>query len=674
MIKAISLYLFWAINFSMNSKGFMNFKRLSFSGKAVWQNNKPFIWFLFSLLLLHSVLKIIFYRYNQPLLFAGAETSITVSEKLQLVKWSLAQDILTLLGINSFLLFTLTVVRFVTEKISAWLILVLAWLVIPFFALANSIALIINLADIFYFRFHFQRANADLLYVLDHPWNRLMQQHFFIILFFLLGLAAIIYLMFRMHIKLFRSFIKGENCRLITVILFILFSLSFLFKNACSRYLVPAYPMVELQSKQLPFVQNSFHTFLYSYFRKGEAMFRKNYMSNTEADSIMPIRKKLSISNTDTDKKNIVLFIMESVPYDFFDSASAYKVSMPFFDSLLQKSTFFSNAFCYAHESNKGITAILTGIPTLSDIPIYHSPYINMPFTPIGTALKKLNYQSMFCIGDEYDNFGFAKCMNWLGIDAYYSKEDIPGYKNLPAHTMGLQDAGVLNFFKQKTDQLRKPFFAIQYNISTHYPYDIEKSFSKKSPANYNAAMKAMQYYDYSLQQFFNAAKSESWFANTKFIFCSDHWLFPQGKLGPYTAVSAFRIPIIIFDPSDTKKKTISHVASQFDIHTTILAAAGYRDSIISYGNNLLDSSVISNYVFSKSGNTIYQVIDSNYILGFNTVSNKAEYLYDYKKDILLQKNLAADKNVSQILDGLLIRVKAFLQKTTLQYNSNPVK
>jgi phosphoglycerol transferase MdoB-like AlkP superfamily enzyme len=658
----------------MNSNGFMKFKNLSFSGKAVWQNNKPFIWFLLSLLFLHSVLKIIFYQYNHSLLFAGAETNITGVEKLELAKWSLAEDMLTLLGINSVILFTLAIGRFVTEKISAWLNVTLAWLIIPFFTLVNSLALILNLGDIFYFRFHFQRANADLLYVLDHPGNRLMQQHFFTIFIFFAALAGIIYLMLKMHIKLFRSFIRGNNCRLVTTILFITMGAAFFFKAAFSRYLVPTYPMVELQSNQLPFVQNSFHTFLYSYFRKGKAVLQRNYMSDAEADSLMPIRKKLNIINTEAGKKNIVLFIMESVPYDFFDSSSAYKVSMPFFDSLLQKSTFYNNAFGYAHESNKGITAILTGIPTIHDIPLYHSPYINMPLTPIGTALKKLNYQSLFCIGDEYDNFGFAKCMNWLGIDTYYSKEDIPGYRSLPAHSMGLQDAAVLDFFKQKIDQQQKPFFAIQYNISTHYPYDIPENFAKKSPVDYTAPMKAMQYYDYSLQQFFNAAKNKAWFANTTFIFCSDHWLFPQGKLGPYTAVSANRIPIIIFDPADTKKKMVSRLVSQFDIHATVLATAGYPDSIISYGNNLSDSTVISNYVFSKPGSTIYQVMDSNYVLGFNTTSNKAEYLYNYKKDILLTNNLIADKNASHILSGLLIRIKAFLQQTTSHYNSNPVK
>jgi len=582
-------------------------------------------------------------------------------------KWSLLTDLLTLLAINSLLLFALTVGRLVSKKISAWII-------IPAFVLLNSFAIILNCIDIFYFPFHFQRANAGLLYVIDHPVNRLMQQNFWLILAFVLIICFILGLVWFLHKKLYSAFAKGNNCRLFTALLFLCLIFLVIFKHSFTKNLVPTYPLVELNSNQLPVVQNSFHTFAYSVFRGGTGLKTKNYMPDATCDSIFPIRKKLNINNTDTGKKNIVLFIMESVPYDFFDSASAYKVSMPFFDSLLQKSTFFNKAFCYAHESNKGITAILAGVPTLSDMPLYHSPYVNMPVTPIGTALKKLNYRSMFCIGDEYDNFGFAKFVNWMGIDEYYSKEDIPGYKNLPAHSMGLQDEAVLAFFNQKIDQSQKPFFAIHYNISTHYPYDIPEGFAKTSPKDYTAPMKAMQYYDRSLQQFFNGAKNEAWFANTKFIFCSDHWLFPQGKLGPYTAVSANHIPVIIFDPSDTKKKVINHLVNQFDIHATILAAAGYTDSIISYGNNLLDSSMTGNYVFSKSGSVIYQVMDSNYVLGFNTISNKTEYLYNYNQDDLLHKDLSKDKNYSQVLNGLLTRVKAFLQKTSSHYNSNAFK
>lgn len=642
----------------------MKFKLLPFSGKTVWQSNKPFIWFLLSLLLIHSLLKIIFYQYNYQLLFNGAETGITAFEKFRLLKWSLAGDLLTLVGINSLLLFALTAGRLIGQKVTNWL-------TIPLFIAINSFAVILNLIDIFYFRFHFQRANADLLYVLDHPFERLLQQNIFIILLFLICIAAIIYLLYFLHRKLSAAFFKGNYCSLTTATLFVCFVVFFITKNRFIKLLVPTYPMIELKSNELPIVQNSFHTFAYSIFRIEKGTEQKNYMPVAACDSLMPIRKKLTLNTTDSAKKNIVLFIMESVPYEFFDTASEYKVAMPFFDSLLEKSTFYNNAFCYAHESNKGITAILAGIPTISDIPVYHSQYINMPITHIGTALKKLNYQSLFCIGDEYDNFGFAKCMNWLGIDKYYSQEDIPNYKKLPAHSMGLQDEYVLDFFEQKISQTQNSFFAINYNISTHYPYDIPQNFSKQLPATYADAMKAMRYYDYSLQNFFAKAKSEAWFSNTTFIFCSDHWLFAGGNKENVNKLSWYRIPIIIYDPALNKKRIVDKPVSQFDVLGTVLAIAGCKDSIISYGGNLLDSNSYNNYAISRPNNTLYQITDSSYILGFNVINNKNEYFFNYKKDKQLKNNLAGNKDSAAVLDRLKKRLEAFLQKSGSHFNRN---
>jgi phosphoglycerol transferase MdoB-like AlkP superfamily enzyme len=180
-----------------------------------------------------------------------------------------------------------------------------------------------------------------------------------------------------------------------------------------------------------------------------------------------------------------------------------------------------------------------------------------------------------------------------------------------------------------------------------------------------------MQYYDHSLQQFFNQSKNEPWFVNTTFIFCSDHWLFPEGKKGTYTPVASYRIPIIIYKPSDEKKKISNKLASQFDIAETILSTAGYRDSIISYGNDLTDSRLTNKYVYSRSGNTLYLVRDSSYVLGFNSITNKAEFLYNYKKDIHLTQNLFTDKNSSATMANLLMQVQAFLQKASAQYNGN---
>ncbi len=645
----------------------MKFKFLPLSGKTAWQNNKPFIWFVLRLLFIFSVLKIIFYNYNFDLLFTGTETSNTAADKFKLIKWSLANDMLTILLINTALLFLLQLGNLLKVKISTRLIL-------PFFVLLNSFAVLLNLSDIFYFPFHFQRASADLLYVLEHPLKLLLHYNIFIIIAFITAIVFILFLIWQIHKIFYRSFLNGAHCLLVTAILIMCILMAVLFKNNSTKILVPTYPMVELKSNQLQVVQNSFHTFLFSVFRNGEGVPSKNYMSDNECDSLFPIRKKLNLSYTDSVKKNVVLFIMESVPYDFFDTASPYKVTMPFFDSLLEKSTFYNNAFCYAHESNKGITAILAGIPTISDIPVYHSQFVNMPMTRIGSALKINNYHSFFCIGDDYDNFGFAKCMNWLGIEKYYSKEDIPNYKNLPAHSMGIQDEYVLHFLHQKIKQQQQPFFAIHYNISTHYPYDIPRSFSERLSGDYTAPMKSMMYYDYSLQQFFAAAKNDPWFKNTIFIFCSDHWMFPKGIKEVYNSYSGYRIPIIIYNPSVNQKKIVSNPVSQFDIMGTILAITGYKDSIISYGDNLSDSMSFKNLVFSKPASSLYQVTDSIYVLGFNITTDKPEYLYNYKKDNQLHENLLQNKNAAAILKSLSTQVKAFIQKAGLHYKGKVVK
>jgi phosphoglycerol transferase MdoB-like AlkP superfamily enzyme len=297
-----------------------------------------------------------------------------------------------------------------------------------------------------------------------------------------------------------------------------------------------------------------------------------------------------------------------------------------------------------------------------------------MPVTHVGTILKKLNYHSLFCIGDEYDNFGFAKCTNWLGIEKYYSKEDIPGYKTLPSHSMGIQDEYVLDFFRQKIDQQQSPFFAVHYNISTHYPYDIPAAFSAPLPKTYTDPMKSMLYYDHSLQKFFDAAAKQPWFTNTIFIFCSDHWLVPDDKRIEFNAITGYRIPLIIYDATVSKKKTELLPVGQFDILGTVLAASGYQDSLISYGGNLLDGTSLNGRVFSKRNSSVYQVIDSSFVLGFNITSNKTEYLYNYKRDLSLKQNLVTDSNSRVIANDMTNMVKAFIQKACTQFNGRPFK
>jgi phosphoglycerol transferase MdoB-like AlkP superfamily enzyme len=578
---------------------------------------------------------------------------------LQVLQWSIIYDVFAVVLINLPLLLFITVggKLLVNEKLKIFVLL--------FFTIINTLCLVLNVVDIFYFRFHLQRADADLLYVLRNPFeNGTMTA--LLVLFAALAFCFVAgKFIYKNLTKLsarstpaIRFYLSGA--------LFMVFLLLFFING--SKKILPTYPLTAIKPVQLPLTQNSLLTFSYSVYRRNEISIPdRKYMPDNQAAELFSIHKQ----NTTlaAAKKNIVLFIMESVPSDFFDNNSAYKVAMPFFDSLVNKSTYFSNAFSYSYSSNKGITALLAGIPTMTDIPLYHSKFVSIDHTAIGDELAKNKYSSSFFIGDNYDDFGFAQFCRWTGIQHYYCMEDIPGYKKMERHTMGLHDEYVLNFMGHQLNKMQQPFFAVQYNISTHYPNDLPKTFKDRFPQkNTTPQMKTMQYYNDCLERFFNDASGQSWYNNTVFIFCSDHWAQPHKNKIKIDEVESFRIPIFIYEPSKERKEIVPSPVSQMDIMNTILYYGGLRDSFISYGTSLKDSLLNSHRtIFTKTNSAIYHSITENYVLGFDAINGKRVYCYEYKKDPERKYDLLKKPRFNGA-DSLILEMKAFLQTASVHY------
>ena len=623
------------------------------------KNEKAAAIFLLKLLILLFLLKSFFYFYNNHVV---AQTAAVSSHNIaNLLKWSFGNDALVLLLINSPFLALLAVLSFFKKKRIAVILLT------GFFLLLNTVCILLNLVDVFYFHFHLQRADADLLYVLQHPFQKTFLTNSGTSIIGLLAGVGLIYLIYRVHKKLLEHYYEGKHF-IVSSSLMIICCLVFFISGA--KRMIPTYPLVELKSGELQLVQNSFHTFFYSVYRNDEAIVRPYVFLPAElAGKLIQINKTVPENNIDLKKKNIVLFIMESIPEEFFNNGSKYRVAMPFLDSIVQQSTYFNNGYSYGHSSNKGIVSVLTGIPTLTEIPLYHSNYAGIPVTAVGTRLATEGYSSSFFIGDAYDDFGFAKCCNWLGIQHYYSKESIPGHEHMESNTMGLHDQYVLDFMGDKINKMNEPFFAVNYNTSTHYPNDLPKAYREKYPQqNITNQMKCMSYYNECLQIFFSKASQQSWYNNTVFIFCSDHWMYPNAKDLRSDIVQGFHIPIFIFEPARSQRKIISNPVSQFDILNTVLHIAGTKDPFISYGNNLLDSvQDPARIVFSKENNNLYQAMDSSYVLGFNPVTGKAEFCYNYRTDLRRSNNLASASNI--VVDSMIIKMKAFLQTASYHYN-----
>ncbi len=622
---------------------------------------KPAFTFLLKLLILLSLLKCIFFFYN---LHSGQGWQVTgFSNAILLICWSVFYDIF----IISILAVPLTILFFLFKNKTT--ILKITGII---FSALLSLMVLLNAIDIFYFPFKLQRADAELLYVLRNPFNEVNLTYFLtaaliVITFILLGL------LFYSWISLFNKSNRFRHSEVTSMLFFV--SICFVSFISGPKKLLPTYPLVNLSYNQLPLVQNSFHQFVYSLFRKNESLiFSEDYIRNLPGSTRLNILKKNGanvMNDNDPTKRNIVLFIMESVPYDFFDSTSRYKVKMPFLDSLVTKSTFFTHSFSYSYNSNKGITAILAGTPTLTEIPLYHSAYTSIPMTHVGSVLQSEGYKSAFFIGDNYDDFGFAKCVNWLGIQRYYSMEDVPGYQHMEKHTMGLHDEFVLHFMSNKVDELPQPFFVTDFNISTHFPGNVPSTFKEKYPAiNITARMKTMSYYSECLSEFFKKAAKQPWYKNTVFIFCSDHWMYPDFNDSKNDVEKNFRIATFIFDPQKNEQQIINTPVSQLDIMNTVLHISNYKKEFISYGEDLLQMPADSNrVVFAKANDILYQAFDSSYVLGFNVVQGKSEFCYNYIKDPARQNNLTksvGDENVRSLVQ----KMKAFLHTGYMQYEN----
>ncbi|RYY45841.1 MAG: LTA synthase family protein [Chitinophagaceae bacterium] len=622
--------------------------------KKIIAREYPAVQLLLKLLILLWLVKTIFFLYNYRL-SNGWEIS-NAKTLFAVLGWALYYDLLcTALVLLPFFLALLLPVRrgrFLT--IAAWISVGL-----------GTFAVMLNIVDIFYFAFHRQRADADLLYVLRNPFQNGPAIALIILVAGIILLAVVSWILMKQFKRLIKVSVDNEPFYLTTIFLLCLIASLFV---GHSKRMLPNRPLTDVTSKQLPLTQNSLHSFLYSLYRSKEAVI--------PSASYFPANEQTRWFNNRTlntmaaaTPKNVVLFIMESVPYEFFDSNSPYKVPLPFLDSLLTHSSFYSNAFSYSYNSNKGITAILTGLPTLTDIPLYHSPFAGITKTSIGERLAATGYSSSFFIGDNFDDFGFAKCCNWTGIQHYYCMQDVPGYKKLPKHTMGLHDEYMIELMQEKLKTTPAPFFTTLYNISTHYPNDLTPTFRQQtSSLPLSAPAKSMLYYDQCLSNFFSWAATQPWYSNTVFIFCSDHWARPDDSVTTDDVVNSFRIPIFIFDPSINKKSVQHNLVSQLDIMNTVLSYSGSTDSITSYGKSLLEQPDTTRTIFTKVNNGVYQAINSRYVLGFDADAGRALYCFDYIADAKRERNLLSRKNSA--IDSIQNMMKAFLQSASNHYRN----
>jgi phosphoglycerol transferase MdoB-like AlkP superfamily enzyme len=494
--------------------------------------------------------------------------------------------------------------------------------------------------DFLHFRYLLQRLNASALSFLeDAKISGTMAWQTYPIIRIAGGMLVAVLLLFWLLRRLFKSvgyrpFTGGKPQRLGGCILVFLLCALAIFGRV-GQYPLRWSDAFDLGSDfQANLALNPFQSFFSSLsFRSSSfdpAKVKTNYplmaayLGVQRSDSIQLNFERVIVQPpTDTvfTQPNIVMVICESF--------SAFKSSMwgnplnttPYFNEICRQGLFFDNCFTPSFGTARGIWASITGIP---DVEANKTASRNPSMVDQHTIINDFKgYNKYYFLGGStsWANIRGVLTNNIQNLRLYEEQD----YKASKVDVWGISDR---NLFKEANNVLKqesKPFFAVIQTADNHRPYTIPeedlKEFKKISlPADSlkkygfdsNEELNAFRFTDFCCQSFIEAAKMETYFRNTIFIFIGDHGISGNaGAMFPPAwsddGLTRNHIPLLFYAPALVKPQRLHCVASQLDVLPTLAGLAR-----INYTNTSLGRDLLHQYAADSGKSNMAFIYDAN--------------------------------------------------------------
>ena len=617
--------------------------------------NNNFLLLLLRLLLLYVIMglcRLLFYAYNADII-----APITFSALPSIIKGSFIFDTASIFYTNILFIFLSLIPFYFREK--DWYQTFLGII----FTLTNSVAILINISDVFYFPYKLSRiAGDDLRYFSEDNLGSLflsfMGQYWwgFIILIisvFLLYNIGFTFLRLRKGVRFIISkpfFYIFQTIVLVGSLFFAIvgirgFSMSSatfpITMSDATVYVEPKYASLILSN---PFCL--IRTFDHSLVSP------KLTTKNINEELYSPVKIAQDSSEYNIEGMNIMVFVLES-----FGSAHIKSLSdgfaaddptyTPFLDSLFQHGILMTSAYQSGGRSIDAMPAIWASIPS------YKQNFLSLPqssatYKALPHILKDMGYSTSFMHGATKSSMSFQAFGQMAGINNFTSREDYETAEGTDDFDgkWGIFDHKFLPFTLKRIDELKPPFFNTTFTLSSHNPYVLPKGYEDKYPEGKMAIDRTISYTDGALRSFFNEAKTKSWYNNTIFIITADHGSGADNakwKGTPYN----YRVPIFLYSPSGKfPNQKIDKVVAHVDIMPTILSMLGYKDKFFSYGTDFFEVSEREPFVVNSFMGT-YNVVTKDILYQFN--EKDLVGVYNYINDYELKNNIIDSHTSSEI-------------------------
>lgn len=617
------------------------------------------------MMILFTICRVGFYLYNISFF-----PEMTFDRFGRIALGGLKFDLAGLLYINSlFLLLSILPFAFVYTPVYRKILKYI-------FFITNGIALAANVADFIYYRFTLRRTTLSVFGQFNNEKNlgllffQFLIDYWYAVIFWI-GLMALL-IFFYNRIKVEGPQLKNKLMFHLSGIL-ILPLIVYLFIGgvrggfAHSTRPITISNAAEYAStpKDINLVLNTPFAFIRT--AKANVIEKVNYFSSEEELNKVFTPLHIPRDSSSFKAQNVVVIILESFSKEFIGiynknlDNGTYKGYAPFLDSLIGQSRAYQYSFANGRKSIDAMPSVICSIPSI-EVPYVLSHYSGNKVNSIASLLKKKGYYTSFFHGAPNGSMGFQAFANLCEFDDYYGKDEYDNDADYDG-IWGIWDEKFLQFYANKLNSFKEPFYSTLFTVSSHHPYNLPKEFESKFKGGSMEVYRTIQYTDYALKKFFESASKMPWFKNTVFVLTADHASAAINYPEYNTASGYFSIPIVFFKPQSNWSSFSPAVIQQIDIMPTILNQLNYDEPYIAYGRDVFDPNT-EPFAFNYLDN-VYQAFAGDYLLQFD--GKKSIALYQFKEDKLLQHNLINDH--PEISQPIELKLKAFIQ----QYNNRMV-
>lgn len=607
----------------------------------MFSNKELPLWKVFVIRLSVMLLLLAISRWLLFLFNTGNFPGLSIGEQLKLFFIGMRFDIWTLIITNlPFLVFYGIPLEFKYNKYYCKTIDIL-------FVITNTLSITLNLIDVIYYRYIDKRMTSELFGFAQHTDDnqgglikQFLVDFWFMVVIFAVFLIVIIILTRKTRVK--KAVIINRPYWYTTS------SLAFLILIAASiiglRGGLQNKPISIItaanysKTQNIPLVLNT--PFTIGRGSSGTVLEPIHFYDDEEIEQLYsPIHNDLKTNRFiegSAKDYNIFIIILESHGQEMvkFYNHKRETTLTPLLDSLLSNSLVF-NGMANGRQSIEAVTSILSGLPSLMSKDYVESRYAANRLDGIGSILKKHGYTTVFFHGGNNGTMNFNASALSAGFDSYYGRNEYGNDDDYDG-TWGISDMPFLQFTAQKVNEMKKPFAAGVFTLSSHHPFKLPKGY-KLPDGDYKTDFeKTVRYTDDAMRHFFKTMSNYSWFDSTIFVIVGDH-VNPEHRFdnylngyGQYQIVTAFYAPNII------KPLNTNILAQQTDIGISLLAALGYNDTIFTFGRNVFDS--LQEPCFASYLNNIYQYSDGKYMLQSDGQNITA--IFDIEEDPCLSNNL----------------------------------